>query len=720
MTLEIDIQKKIQEGYRKFLENNSLRSREGQKQMISLVANTVGNIKQDASGQRNSDNGICVVEAGTGTGKTIAYLLSTLPLARLTGKQVVVSTGTVALQEQLVNKDIPMLLKSADWNYSVSLVKGRGRYLCPLRLEQCLDGAKAKESGVFLFDDEVNFNPSENIIKKYRTMDKAISDGTWLGDKDSWPDILEDIDWRPLTVNRSQCAGRKCRHITKCCFFKARDDIEKSDCIVANHDLVMADLALGGGVILPAPEDTIYIFDEAHKISSTAINHFSSQCRLKSTTNWLGQIKKQISTKHLLFKGAPIVQDYLEKIGDAADISEKLIGLSYPVFEKYIEKNDVGKSLFNFSRGDPGDEIREISENISKELNTFSNLTKTLSEKLTDIMDDLHFPIPRVDLEQLFQQIGSWQGRAESNKQLWQSYSQSSHHDLETEDNDMSIQHERSPSARWLSIEESNLGNIDICLSSSPTDAGGILQMNLWKHCYSAILTSATIRTLGSFNNFKKNVGLPGSSECKAVEGAFNFFNAGSLLIPDIGVDAGDSTAHTVALIKKLPHLIDSNEGTLVLFSSRRQMDQVFDGLSGDFKKNILTQGLFTHHEIVCRHKQAIDENNGSIIFGLASFAEGMDFPGDYCRHVIIAKIPFSVPDDPIYRTLSEWIEEQGGNPFMELMLPEASIRLHQACGRLIRSEADTGRVTILDRRILTKRYGEKLLADLPPFSRKF
>ncbi|MBT7437010.1 MAG: ATP-dependent DNA helicase DinG, partial [Cellvibrionales bacterium] len=387
---------------------------------------------------------------------------------------------------------------------------------------------------------------------------------------------------------------------------------------------------------------------------------------------------------------------------------------------KYIEKNDVGKSLFNFSRGDPGDEIREISENISKELNTFSNLTKTLSEKLTDIMDDLHFPIPRLDLEQLFQQIGSWQGRAESIKQLWQSYSQSSHHDLETEDNDMAIQHERSPSARWLSIEESNLGNIDICLSSSPTDAGGILQMNLWKHCYSAILTSATIRTLGSFNNFKKNVGLPGNSECKAVEGAFNFFNAGSLLIPDIGVDAGDSTAHTVALIKKLPQLIDSNEGTLVLFSSRRQMDQVFDGLSGDFKKKILTQGLFTHHEIVCRHKQAIDENNGSIIFGLASFAEGMDFPGDYCRHVIIAKIPFSVPDDPIYRTLSEWIEEQGGNPFMELMLPEASIRLHQACGRLIRSEADTGRVTILDRRILTKRYGEKLLADLPPFSRKF
>ena len=239
-----------------------------------------------------------------------------------------------------------------------------------------------------------------------------------------------------------------------------------------------------------------------------------------------------------------------------------------------LKKNDAGKSLCSFSRGDPGDEIREISENISKELNTFSNLTKMLAENLTDVMDDPYFPIPRVDLEQLFQQVGAWQGRAESIKQLWQSYSQSPHYDLEAENNAIIKQYERSPSARWLSIEESNLGNIDICLSSSPTDAGGILQVNLWKHCYSAILTSATLRTLGSFNSFKKNVGLLGNSDCKAVEGAFDFLSAGSLVIPDIGVDASDSVAHTEALIKKLPQLIDCNEGTLVLFSLADKWNQ--------------------------------------------------------------------------------------------------------------------------------------------------
>ena len=720
MTLDIISQGKIQKGYSKFLENNSLRPRLGQKQMISLVANTLGGIKQDEEGYRVSDNGICVVEAGTGTGKTIAYLLSALPLARLMGKQVVIATGTVALQEQLVNKDIPLLLESTGWDYSVSLVKGRGRYLCPLKLEQYLDAAKAKDDGIFLFDDEVNFNPTAKVINNYRDMDQAINEGSWPGDRDSWPEVLEDVDWRPLTVDRRQCSGRRCRHIAKCCFFKARDELEKSECIVANHDLVMADLALGGGVILPAPKDTIYIFDEAHKISATAINHFSSQCRLKNTINWLGQVKKQIFAKSPLLSDIPSLQESFEKIGYAAEVSEKLIGLSYPIFEKLIEEKEVNDSLLCFSRGDPGDQIREISENISEELALLAALIKILAESLTDAIDDPHFPIPRPDIEQLFQQAGMWQSRVEAIKRLWQSYSQNPNHDS-LSGNDLLVKNlERSPSARWLFLEESNLGHLDICLSASPTDAGSIFQLNLWEQCYSAILTSATLRTLGSFNNFKKRAGLSDKIECVAVEGAFDFFSAGVLSIPDIGADGSDSVAHTNALIEKIPELINFKEGTLVLFSSRRQMDLVSEGVSAEIKKTLLTQGQYGHQEIVRRHKKAIDEGKGSVIFGLASFSEGMDFPGSYCQHVIIAKIPFSVPDDPIYSTVSEWIEESGGNPFMDLMLPEASIRLHQACGRLIRTEADSGRVTILDRRILTKRYGKKLLADLPPFSRDF
>ena len=721
MPIDDAIKKEIQQGYRQFLEGNSLQPRLGQKQMIAAIANTIGSVKQDEEGCKISDDGICVVEAGTGTGKTIAYLLSTLPLARLLGKQVVIATGTVALQEQLVNKDIPLLLKSAGWDYSVSLVKGRGRYLCPLKLEQCLDTAQAKDAGAFLFEDEITFNPTANIIESYRAMDQSLKEGSWLGDRDSWSDVLEDVDWRPLTVDRRQCTGRRCRYITECCFFKARDELEKSECIVANHDLVMADLALGGGVILPAPEDTIYIFDEAHRIGATALNHFSSQCRLKNTMNWLGQVKKQIAGKLALFLQTPDIQKRLEKIGKAAGASETLLGLSYPIFEKFLNNTDNETPSWCFPGGDPGGEIREIAGHVSEEFNTLAALIKTLSDSLGEAMDEPHFPLPQVDLEQLFQQVGVWQNRVEAVQRLWKSYAQSANTDIGSKkDGKLKNNLERSPSARWISLEQSNLGNLDICLSASPTDAGGIFHANLWKQCYGAILTSATLRTLSSFNNFKQRTGLPAQTECVAVEGAFDFATAGVLLIPDIGVDPSDSAGHTNALIEKMPELIDWNEGTLVLFSSRRQMDLVSEGLPSEYRKIVLTQGQYGHQEIVRRHKLAIDEGEGSVIFGLASFSEGMDFPGSYCRHVIIAKIPFSVPDDPIYSTVSEWIEGKGGNPFMDLMLPEASIRLHQACGRLIRTEKDTGRITILDRRIITKRYGKQLLADLPPFGRGF
>jgi len=748
--LDSELKEEIQQGYRQFLSSNKLNPRLGQKQMIAAIANGLGEIEEDDAGNRTSDNGICVVEAGTGTGKTIAYLLSTLPIARKLGKQVVVATGTVALQEQLVNRDIPSLLKSAGWGsgkssgdgYSIALAKGRGRYLCPLRLEQCLDTATAKDSGAFLFEDEITFNPTSHIIASYRAMDKELKQESWAGDRDSWPESIDDVDWQPLTVDRRQCTGRRCRYIRECCFFKARDELEESECIVANHDLVMADLALGGGVILPAPENTIYIFDEGHRISATALNHFSGQCRLKSTINWLSRIQKQIAGQLPLLVNTPDMANRLEKIADIASASEKLLGISYPLFEKFLDQNDTdngsretrGANNFGgpsddirwvFPGGDPGDEVREMAEHISEHLSTLISLLDTLSNQIGEAMDEPHYPLPRVDLEQLFQQVGVWQSRVEGTQRLWQSYSQSDAHSGSKNDSKSSYDEKpnrgtKSPNARWLTLEEGAGGNMDIRLSASPTDAGSIFQANLWQRCFGAVVTSATLRTLGSFSNFQQRCGLPEYAQCTAVEGAFDFARVGVLSVPDIGVDPSDARGHTDALIEKIPELINWDEGSLVLFSSRRQMDLVCEQLPAEYLDRVLVQGQWGNQEIVRRHKEGIDQGKGSAIFGLASFAEGMDFPGDYCRHVIIAKIPFAVPDDPVYSTLSEWLEQKGSNPFMDLMLPDASLRLHQACGRLIRTETDTGRVTILDRRIITKRYGKQLLADLPPFGRDF
>jgi ATP-dependent DNA helicase DinG len=165
--------------------------------------------------------------------------------------------------------------------------------------------------------------------------------------------------------------------------------------------------------------------------------------------------------------------------------------------------------------------------------------------------------------------------------------------------------------------------------------------------------------------------------------------------------------------------MVEQRAGTLWLFSSKRQMEQVYDELPRELHKLILIQGQYSNREMVRLHKERVDQGRTSILMGLASFAEGVDLPGDYCKHVVIAKLPFAVPDDPLQEALAEWIEGQGGNSFFDISLPVASLRLIQACGRLLRTETDTGTVSILDKRLVSKRYGAQLLDALPPFRRE-
>jgi ATP-dependent DNA helicase DinG len=180
--------------------------------------------------------------------------------------------------------------------------------------------------------------------------------------------------------------------------------------------------------------------------------------------------------------------------------------------------------------------------------------------------------------------------------------------------------------------------------------------------------------------------------------------------------DAGNAEAHTAAIIEMLPTLLDADAGSLVLFSSRKQLRAVREGVSADWQGRILAQDDLPKHEILSRHRERLDDGKGSVIFGLASFAEGVDLPGKYCSHVVIAKIPFAVPEDPVEEALAEWISRNKGNPFMDITVPDAAVRLIQASGRLLRNEADTGRITILDRRMVSRHYGRKMLASMPPY----
>jgi ATP-dependent DNA helicase DinG len=696
--LNPEVRETIQQGYRQFLKTRDLSPRLGQKQMIATVANALTNT--------DPDKRVAVVEAGTGTGKTVGYLIAALPIARALKKTVVVATGTIALQEQLIHKDLPELLEACGWDHSCALVKGRGRYACNLKMEQCLDSVKSKEAGMFLFEDEVAFNPNQQTEDLFKEMSEALAEGTWDGDRDSWESRIQDVEWRALTIDRRQCTGRRCRFVNQCAFFNARNELEESECIVANHDLVMADLALGGGAILPPPEDCIYIFDEGHRLGDTAIRHFGAECRVNNSITFLERLQKQIKGQGPLFEKDSALTEQLPRIEKEASGIIQLLSLAYPLLQQNLESADYPEDgRYRYAHGDVGAGIRDIAKQIAHKTSGWLGRIEVLVDTLNEALGDKQYPVPIPDIEMFYQQAGSWQSRAEQLLALWDRL----HRELKQGE---------MPNACWLRLDDSG-GNIDISVNASPIQAAELLSDRLWGSCYAAVLTSATLKALGNFETLKRETGVPDFANFMSVAGAFNYGEAAVIRVPADAVEGNSVDAHSSYIVDKFPSLVEKRCGTLVLFSSRRQMEQVFDELDRDLQKEIIMQGQFSNREMVRLHKERVDQGRTSILMGLASFAEGVDLPGDYCRHVVIAKLPFAVPDDPLHEALSEWVEERGGNSFFDISLPVASLRLIQACGRLLRTESDTGTVTILDKRLITKRYGGQLLNALPPFRRE-
>ncbi|WP_323815541.1 ATP-dependent DNA helicase DinG [Cellvibrio sp. NN19] len=702
------LKKQIQGAYSQFLESKGLKSRYGQKLMIAEIAKTLGKISLDDENHRIPDEiagkHICVVEAGTGTGKTIAYLLPAIVMAKALGKKLVVSTATVALQEQIVNKDLPELHRNSGLSFTFTLAKGRGRYLCLSKLDNVI---AEYESGTnptrALYEDEMP-SVSAQGIKLYQSMMDALAGNRWTGERDTWPQALEQNEWQIITTDHRQCTGRRCSNVSACSFFKARDSMHSVDCIVTNHDLVLADLALGGGAILPAPEDTIYVFDEGHHLPQKALNHFAHHSRMLSTSKWLDQCNKSLGAMLGVISGAGNVDRYGEQLPAALIDCKQRLDQLYPVFESLAQSIafDDRQSHYRFENGVVPQDLLIPCVELYKGFDRLSELLRKMCDEINQAMEDAHCPVPKIDLENHYPILGTWQARADANRDLWASFA--------TPDKDSSV-----PKARWLTPIDGS-GNMDLEVCSSPIVAAKTLEFSLWEKACGAVITSATLTALGNFHRFQMRAGTPNDAHYQVVPSPFNFQQA-TLEIPAATVEATNADAHTRAIIDDLPNLIDPTEGTLVLFSSRKQMLDVYEDMPEDLREIILIQGDSSKQEMLVQHKKRIDEDDGSVLFGLASFAEGVDLPGKYCTHVIIAKLPFAVPDDPIEAALSEWIEARGGNSFMEITVPDASLKLIQACGRLLRTETDTGKISLLDRRIITKRYGKAILNSLPPFT---
>ena len=699
--LDDAVKQAIQTSYSSFLKSKELNPRYGQKLMIAAIARALGGIRLGDDLQRSGDGHICVVEAGTGTGKTVAYLLAALPAAKALGKKVVVSTATIALQEQIVFKDLPDVKQHSGLDFSYGLVKGRGRYLCLSKLDRIL--ADDHEELLFLYDDAAAGVPPQDKAL-YQNMMETLAESRWDGDRDSWPEELPQTAWSRVTTDHRQCTGRRCSFVRQCAFFKARDSLDEMDCIVANHDLVLADLALGGGAILPAPQDTIYIFDEAHHLPDKAVNHFSAHSRVVSTSRWLGMTEGQWKGLTEPLADAVYFMQMAAPMESALKATRSLLDGVQPLLVPFMEQMDRGAQTqrYRFPQGQVPAELEQLAGQLKGAFDDVYRLLEKLCNELNKILENEHSPVPMADLEAAYPVLGSWCARAEANRALWRSFADSP-------------PDPQWPVARWITLIEYE-DTVDFELVSSPILASHTLSQHLWQPCCGAVATSATLTALGSFDRFRLRAGTPDDASYQVVPSPFDFASNGILRVPKGAVDGNQAEAHTESLIHLLPELLDKNQGTLMLFSSRRQMLDVYDGLADQWRERILVQGNESKQLLLKLHRERVDAGQGSVLFGLASFAEGVDLPGRYCEHVVIAKIPFAVPDDPVEAAMAEWIEAQGGNAFMQIAVPEAAIKLVQACGRLLRTEEDQGVVTVLDRRLISKRYGKAILNSLPPF----
>ncbi|GAB5451063.1 MAG: ATP-dependent DNA helicase DinG [Halioglobus sp.] len=701
-----ELKEAIRTAYSAIVESKSLSPRWGQRQMIAEIANTLARIPPAGAGDAG-EPAVCVIEAGTGTGKTIAYAVAAIPMALALNRRLVVATATVALQEQFINKDLPDIRQNSGLDFTYALAKGRRRYVCLSKLDRMMAEGEGEAGLLSLYPEEVGTPADEEATPVYHAMLEALGRGEWDGDRDNWPESVSEQVWYGVTTDHSQCSGRRCPNISQCSFFRARDELQTADIIVTNHDLVLSDLALGGGAILSAPEDSIYIFDEGHHLPDKALSHFSSFCRLHTTVAWLQDSKKSLAQAAPVLAGISGAERHLKNLpGEMDDIAAAL-----QVAEQHVatlfDPEDVDErrddQQLRFAHGLVPQGLIPIAVGLAQQFEKLSGGLSRLESLLEDALEDDFAGNDKSALETWHINIGGMLGRAEGALALWRAYA-------------VTGEGEVPPQARWITLLNSG-GQYGFDLRCSPVIASDILQDCLWSRAAGVVVTSATITALGSFERFILHSGAPREGNYKVVASPFNYGNA-EFVVPPMDCEPGDAEAHTAAIIALLPQILGRDEGSLVLFSSRRQMLDVYNGLSGEFAGGILMQGDYSKQEILRRHREAIDNRQGSVIFGLASFAEGVDLPGDYCRHVVIAKIPFAVPDSPLEAALAEWVEAQGRNAFMEISVPDAALRLVQASGRLLRTEEDTGRVTLLDKRVLTKRYGRAILDSLPPFKR--
>ena len=676
--------------------------RPGQRDMAAYIADAY------------NDGGIALLEAGTGVGKSFAYLVPAIEWARVNGERTVVSTNTINLQEQLVGKDLPILSRAfstGERGVTFALLKGWRNYLCLSRLEQ----ARAGQESLF---DEGRGAELESIAGwAARTADGSLSDLVEEPSSEVWDAVAAEADL---------CTRLKCPHFDRCFVFAARRRAAEADVVVVNHHLLASDLAVRiasdnwqEAAVLPPYRRLV--LDEAHHLEDVAAHHLGTQVSMLGVQRLLGRLERngrgllptlaaELGTHTDLLGAASrdlLTRTVLDALGAARRWADELFGR----LARRLETEQAATPVLRLTDAFAADAVWREGLDVALDnlLVAFSKLrdgVETIADRLsiddpaemrTRLIGELRGVVRRLDAS------------AEALKATLQPVRPSGRPAV-------------GPSVRWM--ERRGRRTPNLTLSAVPLDLAPVLKEALFDRVETVVLTSATLAAGGEFTFLEERLGLslpPSRVTVREIlPSPFDFGAQCVFGIPtDIPEPRDDESGHGAAVARVLLELAHASDGGIfALFTSHGALRRTADAIRGQghvgARWPLLVQGEGQRDQLLRRFRDA----GSAILLGTDSFWEGVDVPGRALRVLILAKLPFKVPSEPLTAARLERLTEAGVDGFSHYLVPLAALKLKQGFGRLIRTKSDVGAVVLLDRRVVTKRYGATMLEGLPPASR--